>query len=132
MEPKDFAEILAVNVTANWRLLRSVDPLLRQSDAGRAIFVTDPISQQPAPYLGPYAASKQALQALVQAYAAETRLTSVKANLVALGPVATSLRASFMPGEDQSRLPTPDQVTDCFVNLAESTWQGSGETVDAG
>ncbi|MEQ8371200.1 MAG: SDR family oxidoreductase [Alphaproteobacteria bacterium] len=130
MDVKVFAEVMAVNVTANWRLLRSVDPLLRQSTAGRAIFVTDRISHDAAPYLGPYAASKQALEAMVRAYAMETRLTPVKANLIALGPVATTLRASFMPGEDQSRLATPDTVSEIFVRMADTAWTGSGEIVD--
>ena len=100
IEPNVFEQVMAVNVTANWRLIRSLDPLLRQSDAGRAIFVTSGISRRVVPYWSAYAASKAALDMLVGTYAAEVAHTAVRANLYNPGPMRTRMRAQAFPGED--------------------------------
>ena len=105
VDPKLWDEVMAVNVTANWRLIRSLDLLLRQSDSGRALFVTSGVARRVPAYWGPYAASKAALEALVRAYAAELRLTRVKANLVDPGPMATRLRSIAFPGAAPDRWP---------------------------
>jgi NAD(P)-dependent dehydrogenase (short-subunit alcohol dehydrogenase family) len=94
---------MAVNVTANWRLIRSLDPLLRRSDAGRAIFVTSGVSRRVVPYWGAYAASKAALDMLVGVYAAEVAHTQVRVNLFNPGPIRTA--APGLPGEDRPRTP---------------------------
>ncbi|MCS6920870.1 MAG: SDR family NAD(P)-dependent oxidoreductase, partial [Elioraea sp.] len=96
----EWAELWAVNVTANWRLMRTTEPLLRASDAGRAVFLTDSVAAASRAYWGPYGASKAALEHLVRAWAAELSITPVKVNLVDPGPVATRLRAAAFPGED--------------------------------
>ena len=95
---------MAVNVTANWRLIRSLDPLLRASDAGRAIFVTSGAAHTLPAYWGPYSVSKAALEALVRTYAAETATTPVRVMLVNPGPLRTRMRAAAMPGEDPQTL----------------------------
>ena len=82
LDPKMFQELLDVNVTANWRLIRSLDPLLRQSDAGRALFVTSGAARKHTPYWGGYAMSKAALEILALTYAAECEGTKVKVNLL--------------------------------------------------
>ena len=129
VRPADWDSVLGVNVTANWRLIRSLDPLLRRSDAGRAIFVTSGLARMPLAYWGPYAASKAALEMLVKVYAAETAKTGVKANLLDPGIVRTAMRAKAFPGEDPSRLRPPDSVTDAFVALASADCTLSGEVV---
>ena len=129
MDPKLWAEVFDVNVTANWRLIRALDPLLRQSDAGRAIFVTAPAELQGRAYWGPYAASKAALESLVRSYAAELGKTQVRVNLIAPGPTRTGLRAQAFPGEDPNKLPTPDEVAARFVELAVPDCQLQGQTV---
>jgi NAD(P)-dependent dehydrogenase (short-subunit alcohol dehydrogenase family) len=129
IEPKTWDQVFAVNVTANWRLIRSCDPLLRRSAAGRAIFVTSGVTRAAHPYWGLYAASKAALEMLVRTYAGETAKTAVRANLVAPGIVRTRMRAQAMPGEDPASLPEPEAVTGVFVELAEAACERSGEIV---
>jgi NAD(P)-dependent dehydrogenase (short-subunit alcohol dehydrogenase family) len=118
IEPKTFEQVMAVNVTANWRLIRSLDPLLRQSEAGRAIFVTSDASRQAVPYWGAYAASKAALDMLVGIYAAEVAHTSVRVNLFNPGPMRTSLRAQAFPGEDPANQTPPQAHAEALIRLA--------------
>lgn len=130
--PKEWAEAIEVNLTANYRLMRSFDALLRQSDAGRAIFVTDSKAQQAAPFWGAYAASKSGLETLARCWATETEnTTKLRINLVDPGPVRTHLRAKAYPGEDPQKHRAPEQVTGVFVDLAAPDCQRSGEIVDA-
>jgi NAD(P)-dependent dehydrogenase (short-subunit alcohol dehydrogenase family) len=129
-EPKHFHKAIDVNLIANWRLIRAFDPLLRQSPAGRAMFVTSGVTQGAFAYWGAYAASKAALEALVLTWAAEIgRITAVRANLIDPGVVATRMRAQAFPGEDQSKLAQPDDVTGVFVELAEESCTRHGERV---
>jgi NAD(P)-dependent dehydrogenase (short-subunit alcohol dehydrogenase family) len=118
--PAEFEDIFKINVTANYRLLRALDPLLRRSDAGRVIMVTSGAAAAPLAYWGPYAASKAALEHLILTYAAEIRQTSIRANLIDPGAVRTRMRAQAFPGEDPMSLPAPEAVTDLFVELATS------------
>ncbi|MGE5505584.1 MAG: SDR family NAD(P)-dependent oxidoreductase [Actinomycetota bacterium] len=129
---KHFSEAVDTNLTANWALIRAFDPLLRQSPSGRAMFVTAGQARHPAPYWGAYAASKAGLEAMVLCWAAEVgRITNLKVNLIDPGIVATRMREQAFPGEDQSTLTQPDQVTDAFVTLAEATCERHGEIVAA-
>ncbi|MEO8302052.1 MAG: SDR family NAD(P)-dependent oxidoreductase, partial [Rhizomicrobium sp.] len=98
LEPKIFQEVMEVNVTANWRLIRSLDPLLRQSDAGRVLFVTSGAAKKHTPYWGAYSASKAALESLVLTYAVECETTNIKVNLINPGPIRTAMRKKAMPG----------------------------------
>ena len=118
IDPKLFEQVMAVNVTANWRLIRSIDPLLRASDAGRAIFVTSGIARQTVPYWSAYAASKAALDMLVGVYAAEIAHTQVRANLYNPGPMPTALRSQAFPGEDQTTLPPLEAHAEALIGLA--------------
>lgn len=129
IEPDLWRDIIATNLTANWRLLRALDPLLRLSAAGRAIFATCAAAHQATPFWSAYAASKAALEALVKTYAAEMAQTSVRANLVDPGPLPTQLRHDAFPFEDASLLRTPAEATEPFVALAEASDQRSGELV---
>jgi NAD(P)-dependent dehydrogenase (short-subunit alcohol dehydrogenase family) len=110
--------VLAINVTANWRLIRTLDPLFRRSDAARVIFVTSGVARSARAYWAPYSVSKAALEALAKTYANETAGTPIRVNLVDPGALATRMRAEAYPGEDQATLPTPEQVTEIFVTLA--------------
>jgi NAD(P)-dependent dehydrogenase (short-subunit alcohol dehydrogenase family) len=116
--PKVWDEVMAVNVTATWRLIRSLDPLLRQSDAGRAIFMSSGAASSPLPYWGPYSVSKAALEALVRTYAGETRKTKVRVIAVDPGAMRTAMRAKAMPGEDPKTLPKPSEIVPHLVELA--------------
>ncbi len=129
--PKEFEEVLDLNLTANWRLIRSLDPLLRQSEAGRAIFVTSGAARNPRAYWGTYAVSKAALEMLVGVYAQEIQQTRVRANLIDPGRTRTGMRAKAYPGEDPKSVPAPDDVTDAFVELASAAFTGNGEIVKA-
>ena len=126
---KDWTEVMAVNVTANWLLLRAFDPLLRASPAGRAIFVTSGVTQSAAAYWGTYAISKAALEAMVAVYAAEVATTAVRVNLLDPGPVRTRMRAQAFPGEDPTTLPTPATIAERFVDLAEPAYNRNGARV---
>ena len=121
----------AVNVTANWRLIRTLDPLLRRSDAGRVIFVTSGVARSARAYWAPYSVSKAALEALAKTYANETGDSPIKVNLVDPGATATRMRAEAYPGEDQSTLRRPEDVAEAFVPLAMPDWLETGQIVDA-
>ena len=124
LEPKVFEEVMAVNVTANWRLIRSLDPLLRQSEAGRALFVTSGAAERCRPYWGAYSASKAALQALVKTYAGELKGTRATANLIDPGPLRTKLRAQGRPGEDPETLEPPEAVAPDIVRMLSPDYIG--------
>jgi NAD(P)-dependent dehydrogenase (short-subunit alcohol dehydrogenase family) len=128
--PKTWAQVMDINVTANWRLIRSFDPLLRASDAGRAIFVTSGAAQKCRAYWGPYSVSKAALDALVRTYAAETETTPIRAMLVNPGPLRTDMRRAAMPGEDPESLRTPEDLAPHIVRLASPAWTETGLIYD--
>jgi NAD(P)-dependent dehydrogenase (short-subunit alcohol dehydrogenase family) len=129
-DAKAWRQVMTINVLANARLIGSVDRLLRQSDAGRAIFVTDrSITEKVTPFWGLYAASKSALETLVRTYAAEVVRPSLRVNLIDPGPVGTALRTKAFPGEDVRRLPLPETVTDLFLELASPGCTRHGEIV---
>jgi len=123
LDPKAFQEVLEVNVTANWRLIRSLDPLLRLSDAGRVLFVTSGAARKHTAYWGAYALSKAALESLALTYAAECETTSaVKVNLINPGPMRTAMRKKAMPGEDPAKLPLPEDLAYRVVEMLAPTY----------
>ncbi len=128
IRPEEWDQVMAVNLTANWRLIRTLDPLLRISDAGRAMFVTSGVAGGRA-YWGTYAVSKTALEALVITWAQETAKTGLRINLINPGVVRTGMRAEAYPGEDPMTLPAPDEITDVFVELAVPECTRHGEVV---
>jgi NAD(P)-dependent dehydrogenase (short-subunit alcohol dehydrogenase family) len=131
MDPPVWETVIGVNVTANWRLLRSMDPLLRRSDAGRAIFVTSGAARGAVPFWGAYAVSKAALEMLVRTYAAEVAAFGIKANAVEPGVIRTAMRAQAFPGEDPMTLPPPEAISEIFVTLAEPSCRQNGQVVHA-
>ncbi|WP_407519238.1 SDR family NAD(P)-dependent oxidoreductase [Methylobacterium oryzisoli] len=130
IDPKIWANVMDINLTANWRLIRSLDPLLRRSEAGRAVFVSSGAASSCRAYWGPYAVSKAALEALVRTYAAETATTPVKAMLLNPGPLRTAMRQAAMPGEDPETLRTPEDLAPHIVRLASPAWTESGTIYD--
>ncbi|MBN8544283.1 MAG: SDR family NAD(P)-dependent oxidoreductase [Alphaproteobacteria bacterium] len=116
--PIEFEDVFKVNVTANYRLIRAMDPLLRMSASGRVVMVTSGAAAAPIAYWGPYAASKAALEHLTLTYAAEVKQTPIKVNLLDPGAVRTKMRAQAFPGEDPTSLPTPESLTELFIDLA--------------
>lgn len=110
--------VMAVNVTANWRLIRSLDPLLRESDAGRVIFLSSGAAHRCRAFWGPYSVSKAAVEALARTYAHETVNTAIRVVSVDPGAVRTAMRAKAMPGEDPSTLPDPEEIAPELVRLA--------------
>ena len=130
-DPAQWQRVIDLNLTANYRLIRSMDPLLRASDSGRAIFVTAAAARSAEPFWGAYAVSNAGLEMLVRLYAAETAKTPIKANLIDPGVVGTALRANAFPGEPTATLPSPDSVADAFLLLAEAGCTKSGEIVHA-
>ena len=131
IDPATWAEVIDLNLTANWRLIRAMDPLLRAAPAGRAIFVTSGVARGVFPYWGPYAVSKVGLEMLVKIYAGEIGKTRGRANLIDPGIVRTRLRARAFPGEDPARLPAPESVTEAFLALALPECTRNGEVVMA-
>jgi len=131
IDPKSWERVLAVNLSANWRLIRILDPLLRRSEGGRAIFVTCGQSQGVLPYWGAYAASKAALETLIRNYAGEVTKTPLRVNLLDPGPLRTKLRAAAFPLEDPSPLRLPETITSAFVDLAALDCERHGERVEA-
>lgn len=128
LEPKDWDKTVSVNLTANWRLIRSLDPLLKASDAGRAVFVTSGAAHKSRAYWGLYAVTKAGLDALARAYAAETmNLTPIKVMLVNPGPLRTAMRKQAMPGEDPSTLRTPADLAPKIVEMCSPSWAETGK-----
>jgi short-subunit dehydrogenase len=130
LEPKIFAELTDINVTANYRLIRSLDPLLRQSDAGRVLFVTSGAAAKHTPYWGGYAMSKAALESLALTYAAECEVSNVKVNLLNPGAIRTAMRAKAMPGEERSNLKRPEDLAPLIVELLSPSSQKNGERIN--
>jgi NAD(P)-dependent dehydrogenase (short-subunit alcohol dehydrogenase family) len=128
--PPAWDEAMAVNVTANYQLIRAIDPLLRNSDAGRAVFITSGAATNARAYAGPYSVSKAALNTLARTYAAETSATPVRVNLFNPGPTRTRMRAQIMPGEDPMTLPTPEQVAEKIVDLCLPSFSETGKLYD--
>lgn len=131
IDPKEWDRVMAINLTANWRLIRSLDPLLRQSDAGRAIFVTSTVGSEPRAYWNAYAVSKAALEQMAKIYAAEVTKTPIKVNLINPGGTRTAMRAQAMPGEDPQDVKPPEDVTSMFVDLASPACDRSGDLITA-
>jgi len=124
-----YEEVLRVNFLANAALIRTLDPLLRGSDAGRAIFVTTAAARAHAPFWSAYAASKAALETMAATYAAETAYSKLRVNIVDPGAVRTELRATAFPGENPQSLPAPDSVVETFVTLAAASCADTGKIV---
>lgn len=125
-----WARVLELNLTVNWQLIRTLDPLLRRSDAGRAVFVTSGAAKAKNAYWGPYAVSKAGLEALAKTYAQEMVNTNVRVNLINPGPIRTQMRAKAFPGEDPETLYTPEDIAPLFVELASPECTANGEIFD--
>jgi len=131
VDPQGWDETMAINVTANWHLIRAMDPLLRRSDAGRAVFMTSGAATHARAYSGPYSVSKAALNVMARTYAAETDTTTpIRVNLFNPGPTRTRMRAQVMPGEDPMTLPTAEQVAETIVPLCLPSFSATGKLYD--
>src|SRR5437660_8847792 len=127
---KPWNDVMAVNVTANFQLIRCMEPLLKRSDAGRAVFITSAASNMAPAYLGPYAASKAALETLVRVWANETASLPLRVNLFSPGPIRTRMRATVFPGEDPMTLDTPEQAAEFIVPMCSPEWTETGKLYD--
>ena len=127
VEPQAWDAVIAVNVTANWRLIRAMDRLLKLSNAGRVVFVSSGIASLALAYWGPYAVSKAALETLARTYAAETATTNVRVNIFTPGPMRTRMRAQAFPGEDPMTHETPEKAAEKIVELCLPSMQENGK-----
>src|ERR1700748_579579 len=118
------------SVTANFQLIRCMEPLLKRSDAGRAVFVTSAVASKATAYLGPYAASKGAFETLARAWAQETASTPLRVTLFNPGPVRTRMRATVFPGEDPLTLDTPAQAAEFILPMRAPDWTETGKFSD--
>jgi len=132
IQPDDWSDVLAVNLSASWRLIRTCDPLLRQAPAGRAVFVTEGRAREPRAYWGAMGATKAGMEHLVLTWAQEVAITRLRVNLFDPGAVATRMRSYAFPGEDRSMLPTPDAVAPALADLCLPTEERSGALVRFG
>ena len=126
-----WSNVIDVNLNANWRLIRTADPLLRQSNAGRAVFVTSGAARGKRPYWGAYAVTKAALEMMVTCWAAETEKTEMRINLLDPGATRTAMRAEAYPGEEPETVKPPEALTDLFVQLCTPTCTQHGEVISA-
>ncbi|WP_028739566.1 SDR family NAD(P)-dependent oxidoreductase [Rhizobium mongolense] len=117
IEAKTFEKVMNINVTATWRLIRSVDPLLTRSDAGRAVIISSAAAHKCRPFWGPYSASKAAVEALARTWAGESRSTGLRITSVDPGATRTAMRAQAVPGEDPATLPHPSEVAKAILPL---------------
>jgi NAD(P)-dependent dehydrogenase (short-subunit alcohol dehydrogenase family) len=123
----DWTETLSVNLTANWRLLRTLDPIWRLSPAGRVLFLTSGAAQRCRAYWGPYSVSKAGLDALAKTYARELQSTAVRVNLLEPGRMRTRLRKQAYPGEDENTLPAPEAIVPLALSLLTEDTEANGE-----
>ncbi|PLX39222.1 MAG: oxidoreductase [Hyphomicrobiales bacterium] len=130
VDVKIWEQTMTINVNANWRLIRSLDPLLKQSDAGRAVFFTSGAPHKCRPFWGPYSVSKAALEALARTYAEENRSNAIRVNLINPGPMRTAMRAHAMPGEDPETLPHPDELAPYVVEMVSPSCAETGRIFD--
>ena len=130
VDPKNWDETIAVNLTANWHLIRALDPLLRASSAGRAVFITSGAATHARAYSGAYSVSKAGLNVLARTYASETEQTPLRVNLFNPGPTRTRMRAQVMPGEDPMTLPTPEAVAEKILALCLPGCTETGKLFD--
>jgi NAD(P)-dependent dehydrogenase (short-subunit alcohol dehydrogenase family) len=130
IDMKPWNDVIAVNLSANFQLIRCMEPLLKKSDAGRAVFITSGAANKAIGYLGPYAASKAALETLARVWAQETASTPLRINLFNPGPIRTRMRAAVFPGEDPMTLDTPEQAAELIVPMCLPTWNESGKFFD--
>ena len=130
IELKSWNDVMAINLSANFQLIRCMEPLLRQSDAGRAVFLTSAAASQANAYLGPYAASKAALETLARAWAHETASTPLRVNLFNPGPIRTTMRAQAMPGEDPQTLEPPEAAAEAIVAMCLASVNETGRVFD--
>ncbi|WP_018390305.1 SDR family NAD(P)-dependent oxidoreductase [Ancylobacter sp. FA202] len=131
VDPKEWTDTLAVNLTANWRLIRSLDPLLRLSTAGRAVMVSSGAAHKARPFWGPYAVTKAAVEVLARTWAAEVEnISSLKINLINPGPIRTRMRAKAFPSEDPNTLPTPEEVARAILALCLPSFEETGRLYD--
>lgn len=126
-----WTQAVDINLNANWRLIRTTDPLLRQSDAGRAVFVTSGAAHGKRPYWGAYAVTKAALEMMVTCWAAESEQTNMKINLLDPGATRTSMRAEAYPGEDPGTVKPPEELAGRFVDLCVPDCTHHGEVIRA-
>ena len=127
--PRSFEETIEVNLTANWRLIRAMHPLLQRSETPRAVFVTSGVVPRPRAFWGPYQASKAGLEGLVAAWADENENMALRVNLFDPGATRTGMRAEAMPSEDPKTLPTPEEVVEKLVPLLEASETRTGERI---
>src|SRR5436309_14929490 len=131
IDPALWSEIVDLNLTANWRLIRAMDPLLRAAEHGRAVFVTTALAREALPYYGPYAVSKAGLEAMGRIYAGEVARTRLRVNLIDPGIVRTRLPLRIVPGENPANLPSPETIADAFLPLVIEECSRHGEIVAA-
>lgn len=131
LKPKVWQQIMDVNVTANYRLIRSLDPLLRAADHGRAVFVgSSTLVRNPRPFWGGYAISKAALECMVRTYAAEIEKSNLRVNILNPGPIRTAMRARAMPGEDAKLVDPPEALMPLMLKLCSPDFGETGKIAD--
>lgn len=130
LAPKEVQKLFDLNVIANFRLVRSLEPLLKQSDAGRVVFVSSSSAKSCKPYWGLYAATKAALNAMAKSYAGENANSKLNINVVNPGPTRTQMRAKAVPGEDPNTLPHPRDIAPQFIDLMSPNFVQNGQLID--
>ncbi|EJF86672.1 SDR family NAD(P)-dependent oxidoreductase [Bartonella rattimassiliensis] len=122
-----FEDVFQINLFSQWRLMKAVEPLLRRSDAGRAILLSSSVAHVARPFWGAYAASKAALEMIARCWAEELKQTPIKINCVNPGATRTAMRAEAMPGEDPKTLPSPQEVAKKMVHLLSPDLKETGK-----
>lgn len=130
LDPKDFEQAFGLNVTSNYRLIRSLDALLRQSDAGRAVFLSSGVIRGVRPFWGLYSATKAALEVMVRSYADELSVSQARANIFDPGRMRTQMRAKAYPGEDPDTLPHPSTAAPALIDMIMPSYDLNGQRVD--
>jgi NAD(P)-dependent dehydrogenase (short-subunit alcohol dehydrogenase family) len=131
LDDKVWDSTISINLTAQWHLIRAMEPLLIAAPAGRAVLVSSRVAKGIAPFWGPYAISKAGLEAMGRVWAGETEQTNLRINMINPGGTATGMRASAFPGEDPDSLPQPDDIAPAFLTLLSPDCTDHGKRFEA-
>ncbi len=126
LEPKVWERVVNLNLTVPYRLIRSLEPLLRRSAAARPIFLTSGAALKPRAFWSVYCATKAGLESLVLSWADELETTPIKPVLLSPGPMRTRMRAQAFPGEDPMTLTDPTEIAPLVVELARPDLSPAG------
>ena len=126
----EFIEVMNINLISNHRLIRSLDPLLKNSINAKASFLSSSVALEARPFWGAYSISKAALQHMVKIWAMENENNKLSISIINPGKTKTKMRRQAMPGENQNDLQHPKKVAETIIDVIFSKEIYKGTVID--